>query len=77
MTTLIKWVLTYERTQISSKGETVDTLETSSFLDLGEAEDARFSLDQGEWDSISDSGAGVVYKSISLEPQEFELEEEA
>lgn len=76
MQKLSYWVLTYEECLHSHKGETVDNIRTQGFLDLGEAEDARYYIEEGILDVIDDLGAGTTFKFISLEPKECDLVEE-
>lgn len=76
MVKLAYWVLTYEECMHSRNGETVDNIRTQSFLDLGEAEDARYYIEEGILDKLDDLGAGITFRFVGLEHKECDLEEE-
>lgn len=76
MTKLSYWVLTYEERKHTTKSEMIFIEKTQGFLDLGEAEDAKYYIEEGILDKLDDLGAGITFKFIGLEYKECDLEEE-
>lgn len=76
MKKLSYWVLTYEERKHITESEMIFIEQTQSFLDLGEAEDARYCIEEGIFNKVDHAGMGTTFKYISLEPKECDLVEE-